>query len=226
MLSLVLGTIYSAELSKKKGSMEVFQPLKDLIGDWKAIGQIENAKNTPTRGFWNESVHWFWQFQDGEAWFNVVFDNGKYFTKGTLKYFSQGETYRLTLTDVSGAEVVFNGTIVGSDLELTRKDESKNEQQKFVFSFLHDGRFLYRYETMPEGKTSFTRVYKVGVQKADVPKANDLAGAVECYITGGASITSVVYEGQTYYFCCGGCKSSFQEDPKKAIKEHNEEKLK
>ncbi len=215
-----------ADALKKKGSIEVLQPLKDLIGDWKAIGQLENARNTPTKGFWNEVVHWYWQFQDGEAWFNVVFDNGKYFSKGSLKYISNSEKYQLTLTDVKGTEQLFSGSLVNGDLELFREDAAKNESQKMVFSFLHDGRFLYRYEVKGEGKTDFSRVYKVGVTKDGTPKANDLAGAVECYITGGASVTSLVYEGQTYYFCCGGCRDSFKEDPVKAIKEHNEEKAK
>lgn len=30
------------------------------------------------------------------------------------------------------------------------------------------------------------------------------------------------YKGQTYYFCCPGCKSSFDKDPEKYLTSHHE----
>jgi YHS domain-containing protein len=31
-----------------------------------------------------------------------------------------------------------------------------------------------------------------------------------------------VYKGQTYYFCCPGCKASFDKDPEKYLPSHQE----
>jgi YHS domain-containing protein len=30
------------------------------------------------------------------------------------------------------------------------------------------------------------------------------------------------YKGQTYYFCCPGCKASFDKDPEKYLHSHHE----
>jgi YHS domain-containing protein len=37
---------------------------------------------------------------------------------------------------------------------------------------------------------------------------------------------AVTYQGKTYYVCCSGCRSEFNESPQKYIDEYNAKKAK
>ena len=51
-------------------------------------------------------------------------------------------------------------------------------------------------------------------------------GKPECIVSGGAGTMAVSYMGKTYYVCCSGCRSEFNESPAKYVKEYEEKKAK
>ena len=100
-----------------------------------------------------------------------------------------------------------------------------NETQRIVLTLLHANRILYRYEVKPQGKALFARVFQVGATKEGTSfAAGD--GRPECVVSGGLGTITVVYQGQTYYVCCSGCRDEFRENPEKYIKEFKQRKAK
>ena len=112
-------------------------------------------------------------------------------------------------------------------MTLERTDPAKKEVHRLVFNFLHSNRFLYHYETRPTDRTLLTRHYLVGVTKEGEPfaVAPGQAGP-ECIVSGGPGTIAVTYKGQTYYVCCGGCRSAFLDEPEKFIQEAAAKKAK
>jgi hypothetical protein len=88
-----------------------------------------------------------------------------------------------------------------------------------VFTLLHANRFLYRYEVQPTDRPAFTRLYQVGVTKEGEPFAGKGDALPECIVSGGLGKIQVSYKGQTYFVCCSGCRSAFNDAPEKFIKE-------
>src|SRR5262249_61082512 len=110
-------------------------------------------------------------------------------------------------------------------LTLDRKDGDKKQDQRLVISPLHANRFLYDYYVKPSDRGLYTKLYQVGATKEGVPFAGG-DGRPECIVSGGLGTIPVTYKGKTYYVCCSGCRSAFNEDPERFIKEFEEKKAK
>ena len=48
----------------------------------------------------------------------------------------------------------------------------------------------------------------------------------ECIVSGGKGTMAVTYQGKTYYVCCSGCRSEFNENPAKYVAEYETKKKK
>jgi YHS domain-containing protein len=204
---------------------EALQSFNDLIGSWKGTGTPEGTKQQKQAGFWTENISWSWQFDKEDAWLTVAFGQGKYFKNGTLRYVPEKDIFRLAVMTVDKHTVVFEGSLKDRVLTVERLDETTKESQRLIFRLIHDNRFLYDYETKPDGKPVFTRRYQVGATKEGVAFATG-GGGPECIVTGGRGTMMVSYKGQTYYVCCSGCRDAFNEDPEKFIKEYEAKKNK
>lgn len=215
----------AADPPPKRSAKQALQAVQDLIGSWKATGTPEGTREEKQRGFWVETMTWEWQFKGNDAWLKVAIDKGKHFTQGELRYLPEKDRFQLALQTVSKETVRFEGTLKDSVLTLDRLDEKKPEVQRLVFSLLHANRFLYRYEVRPPDRSLFTRLYNVGATKEGVPFAAGDARP-ECVVSGGLGTMAVIYKGQTYYVCCGGCRTAFNEDPEFYIKEYEAKKAK
>jgi YHS domain-containing protein len=222
LLPLLLAVpVVAADQPKQLSPKEALQNFNDLIGTWRGTG-IPAVK--PQQGFWIETQDWAWRFKDNDAWLVVHFTDSKFYKKGELKYRPAKDEYELKLTTVDKKEIVFTGKFQDKKLILQGKNEDVKEEQKLVMQVLHSNRYLYSYHTLPEGKTFWNQVYKVGVTKEGVPFAVG-DGKPECIVSGGAGTMTVSYQGQTYYVCCSGCRDEFVANPVKYIAEY-EKKLK
>jgi hypothetical protein len=214
LVCVVPGTLFAEDAPPKKTSKEALQALNDLVGSWRCTGTPEGKK----KEFWTESMQWEWQFKGDEAWMKVVFEKGKYFASGELRFLPNKDQYQLTLQTVDKEKLTFAGPLKDKTLTLDREDESAKETQRLVFTFLHSNRFLYRYETKAADGRAFAKLYQVGATKNGVPFAEGEIGP-ECIVSGGLGTIKVTYKGQTYYVCCSGCRDAFKDDPEKYIKE-------
>jgi hypothetical protein len=205
---------------------EALRVFNDFIGSWKGTGTPEGTREEKRRrGFWTESLSWTWQFKGDQTWLQVVFDQGRYFTRGELRYVPDQDRFQLTLRTTAKETLVFTGPLKDHQLALEREDGATKETQRLVFSLLHENRFLYRYEVKPPNRSLFTKLYQVGATKEGVPFAGG-DGKPECVVSGGRGTIPVTYEGETYYVCCTGCRDVFKDDPEKFVKEYRERKAK
>jgi hypothetical protein len=212
-----LGGADAVPRSPKEG----LQPFKDLIGSWRGTATPTGSREEQQKGFWTETITWEWQFKGKDAWFKVAFDKSKNFTGGELRYLPDRDAFALTLRTPAKETLTFSGPFKNNVLTLER--QAGEETQRLVFTMLHENRFLYRYEVRPAGKTLFAKQYGVGATKDGVPFATG-AGKPECIVSGGVGTMPVLYQGKTYYVCCGGCRDEFRENPEKYLKEFEEKK--
>jgi hypothetical protein len=221
-LLFVLPALY-AEAPVPLSAKEGLRPFNELIGPWRGTGTPAGSREEQQRNFWTETLAWEWQFKGKDAWLKVAFDKSKHFTTGELRYRPAQADYVLSLRTPEGKTLAFAGPLENRVLTLQRED--KEEGQRLVFSFLHPNRFLYRYDVRPLGKTLYARKFQVGATKEGVPFASG-DGRPECVVSGGLGTTPVTFEGKTYYVCCSGCRTEFQEDPAKYVKEFEAKKSK
>ncbi len=223
---LVLANLVGAdEKPATKTPKEGLQPFNELIGSWRGTGTPEGTREEKEKGFWQETITWEWQFKNDDCWLRLVFDKGKYFTRGELRYLPDKDKFELTLETTDKTSLTFNGELKDSRLTLDRTDEKGGETQRLVFSLLHSNRHLYRYDVKPADKGDFKRKYLVGCTKEGEEFASG-DGKPECVVSGGLGTIQVTYKGQTYYVCCTGCRDAFKDNPEKYIKEFEARKAK
>jgi hypothetical protein len=207
----------------RRGSKEALQAFNDLIGTWRGAGTPAGTREQQQRGFWSEKMAWQWQFKDRDAWLVVTFTDSKHFERGELRYRPTEDAFVLTVRTTGKESLTFIGPLKERVLALQREDEATHETQRIVLTMLHPNRCLYRYEVKPQNRALFTKRFQVGATKEGVPfAAGD--GRPECIVSGGLGTIAVTYKGQTYYVCCGGCRTEFNEDPEKYVKEYQRKK--
>ena len=199
-----------------KGSL---QPFQSLVGSWKATGHPEGTLDERNKGMWVETIAWEWQFKGQKAWLAATFTKGKHFTAGKLE--PSAETpgnFTLTLTTLDKKDSPSPARTRTASSPRSRTDDATKELQRIVISVLHDNRYLYRYETKAAEAFRPVNATFVGATKEGEPFAN-VPVYPECIVTGGRASSKVTYKGVDYYVCCSGCKTAFNEDPEKYIKE-------
>jgi hypothetical protein len=229
VLSACCLAIHSGQSQEKKELTvrEGLARLGDLVGSWKGTGVPTGTKEEQEKGFWTEVVSCEWQFKMDDAWLKLDFARGKYYVTGEIRYVPAKDEYRLRVTTTAKTSHEFTGTLntlKTKVLTFQRQDAEAKEEQKLVFTMLHENRILYRYEVKPEGKGLFFRKYQVGANREGVAFATG-DGRPECVVSGGLGTMAVSYMGATYYVCCSGCRDEFRANPKKYVDEY-EAKLK
>lgn len=220
-LVVVLLTLPALAQDATRSAKEALQPFNDLIGSWRGTATPVGTREEQQKGFWIENLNWEWQFKGKDAWLKVDFEKSKNFKSGELRYLADKDRFELALKTPAKETLTFTGAL--SNKVLTLERQAKDETQRLVFTLLHANRFLYRYEVKAAGKNLFSKVYTVGVTKeGESFAAGD--GKPECIVSGGLGTMAVMYNGQTYYVCCGGCRDEFRENPTKYIKEYEEKK--
>jgi hypothetical protein len=225
LIAAVGQALLAGDTPTKRDPREAFQPFNDLIGSWKGTG-VPAGPGGRDR-FWTETLRWGWRFKGGDAWLAVSFDKSQNFTGGELRYLPDKSLYQLTLHTPAKDKgpLTFTGRLKDRTLTLESKDDKTGETQKLIFRLLHPERFLYSAEVKRAGKSFYTKLYQVGATREGVAFAKG-DGRPECIVSGGLGTIPVMYMGQTYYVCCSGCRTEFNADPGKYVREYNEKKAK
>src|SRR5262245_17182887 len=116
---------------------EALQAFNDLIGTWRGTGQPEGTRSEKQKGFWTEAISWEWKFKGEDAWLTVVFDKGKYFTQGELRYRPATGQYELTVLTPAKETLTFQGSLADGRLTLERTEDQRKEAQRLVLTLLH-----------------------------------------------------------------------------------------
>ena len=219
----VILPLLAADTPAPKTAKEALQAFNDLIGSWRCTGTPAGSREEQQRNFWTETLAVQWQFKGNDSWLKLDFDKGKNFTKGELRYRPATSDYELRLQTPKKETLSYTGALNNKTLALERSEG--DIIHRLVFSFLHAERFVYSYSTRPASKSLVTAQWKVGATKEGVAFATG-EGGPECVVTGGKGTIAVSFQGKTYYVCCSGCRSEFNESPQKYIDEYNAKKAK
>ncbi|MCI0680698.1 MAG: YHS domain-containing protein [Gemmataceae bacterium] len=219
-----------APQSPPKSPRDALQPFNDLIGTWRCTGTPSGSAEERQRGFWTETLAIEWQFKGKDAWLKLDFAKDKEspkgeprFVKGELRHRPATDDFALTLVTPKKEALVYTGKLDERHLLLER--QAGGEVHRLKFSLWHANRFTYSYSTRPASKSRITPHWSVGATKeGEAFAAGD--GNPECIVSGGKGTMAVTYQGKTYYVCCSGCRSEFNEHPQKYIDEYNAKKAK
>ncbi len=228
-LSLAISLFFAALTDDQpvtKNSREALRPFNDLVGSWRGTGTPEGTREQKQRGFWTETITWSWQFKGDDAWLRASFEKGKHLNSAELRYLPGQALFELVAQTPDKEKLTFQGRLVKNQLTLERDNKDKEQSERIVLTLLHSNRFLYRCEVKPKERSLYTRLYEVGATKEGVAFATDSDTSPECIVTGGRGTIAVAYKGQTYHFCCTGCRDAFNENPEKYLKEFAERKAK
>lgn len=202
-----------ADAAKAKKAL---QDVGEFIGQW-------NLDARPAKGSsWKESAVWGWKFDKkdkDQAWIEIEVKDGKYFTKGELKYLADKKLYQLTTTDKDKKSEVFTGDFKKGTLKLEGKDAKSGDVHRLTINTLSEGvRLAVNYEVQAGGKGLFTGLYKAtGTKEGESFAGGAATKKPECVVTGGIGTTAVSFNGKTYYVCCSGCRDEFNDNPKKYV---------
>jgi hypothetical protein len=220
-LLVLTGVSLAAPAPAPKSAREALQAFNDLIGSWRGTGEPAGSLEERQRNFWQEKIAWQWQFKKDDVFLVADISQGKYFTAAELRYLPEGRRYQLKARTPARQTLVFEGKLDQKRLTLERKDDRTREVQRLIVSLLHSNRYVVSYEVKPADRTRFGLVYRLGATKEGVPFASEDDGP-ECVVSGGLGTIRVSYKGKTYYVCCSGCRTAFNDNPEKYIREYEE----
>jgi hypothetical protein len=223
-LHVLLAAAPSVTLAADKSPKEALQAFNDLIGEWRATGEPEGSREEKQRGFWTEKLSWQWQFRGNDAWLALTAEKGKHIVRGELRYLPAEDLFQFTAESPAKESHIYKGGFNDRTLTLERTDEHSGEVQRLVVKLLHSNRYVYRYEVRAKDRSRFVKHYQVGATKQGEPFAATGTAQPECVVSGGLGTIRVTHNGKTYYVCCTGCQSAFNEEPEKFIKEYEAKK--
>jgi YHS domain-containing protein len=214
-------------LAADKKALAAFQP---YVGQWKGAGQPRHGSS---QGAWSEESQWAWHFTDGHAELRAEVSHDPYFSALRLQPGDKPGRLRLigTASDSTASdsknESQFEGAVDGDGrLVLAVAGQPKPDQPARITVHLVAGgdRLVILYER--RSGAQFARLAEVGYTRKGSLFAAKGADPHECIVTGGHGTIAVDYKGQTYYFCCTGCRDLFKQDPEKVLAEYREWKAK
>ncbi|HWL10548.1 MAG TPA: hypothetical protein VNQ76_19235, partial [Planctomicrobium sp.] len=148
--------------------------------------------------------------------------------------------FEMQATDTEGQTRTLEGTFTqpaesfeGDDrlmhikykVELTQVEPPPGRDAwQLVFNQQDNNRFLI--EIAKKRGNRFMRVDTIATQRegTSFARSDEGYGQRECIISGGLGTMPVTFKGTTYWVCCSGCKSAFEEEPEKWIAEYNAKK--
>lgn len=215
LLTALLFTATAADT--KDESKKALQEVGEFVGEWKGNGEAkQGGKNT----LWKETLNLGWKFKDGDSWIILKVTDGKFVSKGELRYDAEKKLYTLTVTDAAKKETVYDGKLEKGKLVLTNKDAATGDVRRLSLFTLSEGsRMTWQSEIQTKGKGLFATEYKVTASNTAESFAGGGGKKPVCVVTGGLGTMSVSYMGKTYYVCCSGCRDEFNADSKKYVEE-------
>ena len=207
-----------ASVAVDKHELAAFQP---YVGQWKGVGQPRRGSS---RGAWTEDVQWSWHFTDGHAELTAQIAHGHYFSALRLQPAAKPGEFRLLATPSEGkSELPFDGKIeANGSLTLTAAGKPEpSEPARITIRLVAGGdRMVLLFER--RAGEQFARLAEVGATRKGSLFAVAGGDPHECIVTGGHGTIAVDYKGQTYYFCCTGCRDAFLHDPAGILAEYHQ----
>lgn len=187
-----------------------------LIGAWRGTGQP--VRNSP-RGSWLETADWLWEVKKESLALKYDIKDGKILKSARLTYDPAKQLYSLDATLADKAVRRYSGKLVENRLSLESAADPQGNVHLLTITQLSDKRVVALFQSRPATGSRLTLVAEVGYTRQGTRLAEEGGSGPECIVTGGKGTMSLAYKGQTYFFCCTGCRDAFLADPEGTIAE-------
>ena len=222
-----------SQSEKLNAVRDALKPFQILLGNWKALSQKTNAEQP--------SWAYDWVSDPKSPSLKLTSEKGVYVRDGWLSYLPDSDQFEFKATDAESVKRIFRGKFVEPvrdvagdgkklqrtyKLQLTEIEPSKSgEQWQMTFNQQENNRYILEIDRK-RGNGPFIRVDTVHTQREGTSFALSETdyGDKTCIISQGLGTISVSYKGQSFWVCCSGCKSAFDEDPEKWIAKWEERK--
>lgn len=212
--------------------MAAMKPIQTVLGAWEGktqrnVGDFK-ALDQPT---------WVWDHKTDRDQPALVMKSEKnhYFREARLTYVPGIDKFQLTTTDADAHKRVFQGTFTSPVEEYTGDDNRPQKKFKIEMTEITPGvsrdqwqvvlnqqdNNRYLFELAEKKGMRFLRFDTLANQRAGTSFALNDSDYKErtCVISGGLGTTAVTFGGKTYYVCCSGCKSAFDDEPARWVAE-------
>ena len=191
---------------------EALQKVQLIVGEWRVTGMPRESK----RDAWTEKAAWGFKIEKDEYSLVLSTTDGAFWKSATLAFDLKKQVYVLTAALAAGGERKYEGKYVEKEKLLTLEEATEGwPRERAVFSLLRGNRFLIDMETQAEKGKDWSTVAQLGCTKEGVPFVR--GEGPRCVVTGGSGSMAVTHAGKTYYVCCTGCRSFFNDNPEKTI---------
>lgn len=191
--------------------------MNKLVGEWKGVAMPKRGSNA---GAWQETCEWIWEFNDQKDPIGVRYkvSGSQLVQSGLLTFDATQKIWKLTVQLDAEHQREYNGKIEQNYLLLEAPGKPEEEGYRLKITPLSDVRLLVLHEKRLPGRLDYGRVVEVGYTRKGVRLAQEGVNGPICIVTGGEGNQAITYQGKTYYVCCSGCKSAFEDNPEKFIK--------
>jgi hypothetical protein len=191
---------------------EAMQHVQLIVGEWRVTGMPREAK----REAWSEKASWGFKIEKDDYSLVLAVTDGAYWKSAALTFDLKKQVYVLHAMLAAGGERRYEGKYVEKEKLLTLEEVADAwPRERAVFSLLRANRFLIDLETQAEKGKDWSTQVQLGCTKEGVPFVR--GEGPRCVVTGGAGSMPVTHAGKTYYVCCTGCRSFFNDNPEKTI---------
>jgi len=207
----------AATTENRRAAQRGLEPFNNWVGTWRGVGQ---PKRGSSKGAWTEEVDWAWKLDRESVGLQVEVKDGKQLESGVLSFDPGERKFRFIAKLPGGDTRTYTGERGDEGrVVLLSTDEESKDQHRLTFQMRHEDRMLLLIETKPASQPSFSRIAEVGYTRKGGSFASAADAGPKCIVTGGRGSMTVEYKGKTYYVCCSGCRSAFQDDPEGIIAE-------
>lgn len=201
-------------------------PLQVMVGKWGVT-----SRNKPAL----DNLSWHWDFSDRrQPALAFEAEKGHVVKSGKLTYYPGDESFQLVVTDAEDHVRTLDGEfrsepqkVPGDDnklhmtYKLTLAEATPPDGEKawqITFNQQDNNQILFELEE--KRGSSFVRFETLRNQRdgTSFARSFDDYGDRACIVSQGLGTMTVSYMGETYYVCCSGCESAFEEDPEYWIK--------
>lgn len=198
---------------------EALSRFQNYVGEWRGVAQ---PKRGSSKDAWIEECQWAWDFHDKTAALSLQSPNAKYVRYATLRR-TAPDKFELIAKSADESELRFQGGVDadGSLVLLAEKPSADGPGRVTIRVIAGGDRLMILYERRTEDR--FTRLAEVGFTRKGSGFGQG-TNYIECVVTGGVGTIPVMFEGQTYYVCCTGCRDYFNDNPAEVLAEYRARK--
>jgi hypothetical protein len=209
----------AAKSDKMEDDKKALTPVKTYVGSWKGGPMMKDG----VKEGWVEEAEWSWEFKDGRAALVFKATNGHFYSAGKIAPGEAANSFVFTGTLPDGkASEELKGEVGKDGLVLTNSNPGDGRPARITIDLIARGKRLDMLYQKKAGER-YVPLAEVGLTRQGSGFGKESNGP-ECVITGGLGTIPVSYKGKTYYVCCGGCKTSFLENPEKELAAYEKRK--